>query len=166
MSLSSIQKLNQRHYKIIDLCIAGLTNVEISKQLKMHQRSVSVIIKAPSFQHELAIRRDGFQKDLDEKLASKEAEASQILKDNSAKAAECLVSGMVLGTTESNRRSAAESILDRTGHGRASVSNDDTGRTIINLKREDLELLNETLKLEKQIDEISKPKENVAESST
>lgn len=161
-SFTSIQNLNQRHFKILDYCIAGLTNSQIAEKLGMCQKSISIIVQSGSFQHELAIRRKGFQDDLDEKLASHEADASKILKENSSKAALCLVKGMTHGTNEATKLRSAESILDRTGHGRAAASNDDSNRTIINMKQEDLELLNDTLKLEKQIIEINKPKEVIS----
>jgi hypothetical protein len=72
---------------------------------------------------------------------------------------------MLLGSTEAVKLRSAESILDRTGHSRTIHSNDNNSDTIINLKREDLELLNDTLALEKDIVSMTKSKDIVCEVS-
>lgn len=154
--LTTVAKLNARHYKIIDYCIAGLTNDQIAKKLSMSDRQVSIITNSPQFQHQLAIRRKGFEEDLDEKLATTESEVSTILKENSRKAAQTLGLGLVSSSDAIKIRSA-EAILDRTGNPRNIRALDDNkDRAIIHINRSDLELMKETLELEQSIINSSK----------
>jgi len=162
MKFAKIQKLNQRHYKILDLYIQGLSTKEIAKTIGLTKEAISMIIGSPSFQHEAAIRRKNYEETLDEKLAEQTSQASKILAEHAAEAATTLVEVMNTGSPGVRVRSA-EAILDRTGHSRKTQS-ENNDSTIINLKREDVELLNETLKLEKEIIETTKPKEVVSET--
>ena len=150
MALSVIQELNPRHHKILDYCIAGLTNKQIAEKLNMSDRQVCIIIKAQSFQHELAIRRSAFQQDLDEKLATQEDEAANHLKQNAFKAAKVL-SGCLNSPSDHIKLRSAESILDRTGHQKATPQKQQDDKTIINISRDDLLLLQETLEMEDKI---------------
>jgi hypothetical protein len=162
----TIQKLNNRHFKILDLYLAGWTNKQIAKEVGMTETGVSVVSRSKSFQHEAAIRRKAFEEDLDEKIAEHQSEASQILQDNAANAAKTLATTLIDdGASKNLRVHAAEAILDRAGFSKQTRQEIDNS-TIINLKREDLELLNETLKLEKEIIEESKPKEVVSTIQT
>lgn len=149
--ITPVAKLNARHYKIIDYCIAGKNNKQIADELSMTQRQVSIITNSPQFQHQLAIRRKGFEEDLDEKLASTETETASVLKDASRKAAQTLALGLVSQSDAIKIRSA-EAILDRTGNPRNIRSLDDNNeKTIVHITRNDLLLLKETLELENSI---------------
>ena len=162
----TIQKMTNRHYKILDLYLAGWTIKQISEEVKMGEAGVSVVTRSKSFQHEIAIRRKAFEEDLDEKVAERQSEASQILTDGAACAAKCLVTTLIDdGASRNLRVRAAEAILDRTGLSKQTRQDIDNS-TIINLRREDLELLNETLKLEKGIIDESKPLPVISESTT
>lgn len=158
----TVQKLTNRHYKILDLYLSGWTTNQISKEVGMTPTGVSVITRSKSFQHEAAIRRKAFTEDLDEKVAERESEARQILQDNAANAAKCLAETLIDdGASRALRVRSAEAILDRTGLSKQTRQDIDNS-TIINLKREDLELLNETLKLEQQIATETKPRQIVS----
>lgn len=149
--ITAVAKLNARHYKIIDYCIAGLNNKQIADKLSMTQRQVSIITNSPQFQHQLAIRRKGFEEDLDEKLASTESETAEVLKDASRKAAQTLALGLISSSDAIKIRSA-EAILDRTGNPRNIRSLDDNSdKTIVHITRDDLLLLKETLELENSL---------------
>jgi hypothetical protein len=148
---ATIQKMTPRHYRILDLYIQGLTINEIAEVVGMTRPSVSVITNAPCFQHEAAIRRKAFEEDIDEKLAEKTSEAREILQKSAGQAAKVLCTMLSdKGASRSIRLKSAESILDRTGHAKQQRV-DSENNTIVNMKREDLELLNETLALEKSI---------------
>lgn len=57
VSMENIIKLNARHYKILDYCVAGLTVHQIAEKLTVSTRLIELVVNSPSFQHELAIRR-------------------------------------------------------------------------------------------------------------
>ena len=145
----NLQQLNPRHFKMIDYCIEGKTNKQISELLSMSDRAVSLIIKSPNFQHELAMRRSAYTQDHDEKLAEQETSASQLLRDNATKAVQTLISGLQAGSEHIKLRSA-ESILDRSGHGRQTKDNTSSS-VVINISNSDLILLKETLEVEDKI---------------
>jgi len=134
---------------MIDYCIEGKTNKQISELLSMSDRAVSLIIKSPNFQHELAMRRSAYTQDHDEKLAEQETSASQLLRDNATKAVQTLISGLQAGSEHIKLRSA-ESILDRSGHGRQTKDNTSSS-VVINISNSDLILLKETLEVEDKI---------------
>ena len=143
---SDIAKLNSRHHKIMDFCIAGLTEGEIAKRLEMSDRQIRNILKSPSFQHMLAVRRDAFEKDFDEKIAEVDSEVAELLRKHSLEAAKTLGHGLK-SMNESVAFRSAEAILDRTGHPRTSRQLSDA-RTVVQIDKEDLELMKETLELE------------------
>jgi len=150
MTSVQITKLNPRHNKIIDYCVEGMTVKQIAEKLNMSQRQVSIIINSGAFQHQLATRRSAYEEDHDEKLAESEVQtAHDILQQHAAEAAQKLVAGLKFGTDALQLRSA-ESILDRTGTTKITRQETDD-KPIINISREDLQLLKETLELEREL---------------
>ena len=157
MPVQQITSLTPRHNKIIDYCIEGLTPKQISEKLHMSARQVGIIINSGSFQHQLSIRRSNYNEDHDEKLAESEVQsASDILQQHAAAAAKRLTTGL-LSNSENIALRSAESILDRTGTVKITRQESDD-KPIINISREDLQLLKETLELEKSL----RPKEIIS----
>jgi len=147
MATKELIKLNQRHFKILDYCIAGITNREIAKKLSMSDRQVHIIVQSPSFQHELAIRRKAFEENFDERIAEVEAEVAETLRKSSSTAAKALVHGLF--SPDGNLKfKSAEAILDRTGHPRVSKQISTDAKVVVNITGEDIQLLKETLEME------------------
>ena len=146
----SITKLTPRHNKMLDYCIEGLQIKQIAEKLNMTPRMVGIVVNSGSFQHELALRRKAFADDHDEKLAETEiSDAANILQQHAAAAAKQLVDGL-RSPSESLAIRSAESILDRTGLVKITRQ-ESPDKPIINISREDLILLRDTLKLEKSL---------------
>jgi len=131
----------------------GMTNRQIAQKLSMSDRQVHIVVQSPSFQHELAIRRKGFEEDFDEKVAQAESEVAETLRNNSCTAAKALVSGLFSGN-EAVKFKSAEAILDRTGHPRVSKQISTDAKVIVNITGDDIQLLKETLSME--VDELRK----------
>ena len=161
MPVQQITRLTPRHNKILDYCIEGLGPKDISEKLNISPRQVGIIINSGSFQHQLALRRSAYNEDHDNKLSETEvSDAHDILQQHAAAAAKRLVTGL-MSSSESMALRSAESILDRTGTVKVTRQ-EQTDKPIINISRDDLVLLNETLKLEKEIEEQRKPKNIVS----
>ena len=156
MPIQSVIKLTPRHLKIVDYCIEGLTPKDIASKLLMSSRQVGIIINSASFQHQLSIRRSSFEKDIDEKLAETEVHAADILKSAAITAAKRVVLGMG-SQNEGLAIRAAESILDRSGNAKLMRAEPMDKNPTIHISHDDLELLNETLRLENEILEKHKP---------
>lgn len=54
----SLQRLLPRHYKIVELALAGYNAKHIAQVLNMNPRSVSMVLQSPLVQHELSKRRE------------------------------------------------------------------------------------------------------------
>jgi len=161
MTVQSITHLTPRHNKILDYCIEGLTPKLIAEKLSISARQVGIIINSDSFQHQLAIRRQSFAEDHDNKLSETEvSDAHSILTEHAAAASKRLVAGL-MSQSESIAIRSAESILDRTGTVKITRQEQDD-KPIINISHDDLVLLNETLRLEKEIEQARKPKEIIS----
>jgi len=122
----------------------------------MSPRQVGIVIASASFQHQLSIRRSSFEKDIDEKLAETEVQAADILKSAAVTAAKRVVLGMG-SQNEGLAIRAAESILDRSGNAKLMRAEPLDKNPAIHISHDDLELLNETLRLENEILEKHKP---------
>ena len=141
MSTFSLQKLNGRHYKILDLCLSGLLAVDIAKQLDMSATQVNNIIRSPSFQHQFAVRR---QQREEQQTTEENDEVKQILQDN-AKTAADKITGLLNSVDEKIVLKSATEILDRTGYPKEQQQsiNDNSINVIVN--KDEFSILIETL---------------------
>ena len=114
-----VQKLNPRHYQILDLFLAGLQKVQIAERLNMSPMQISIITNSPTFQHELAIRRARIDELSDIKLASSNNEVSSTLKEATLKAAKKLIEKMDTGDDNMEFKASCE-VLDRGGFPKAT----------------------------------------------
>lgn len=140
----NVQRLLQRHYKIIDLAAAGHDVKTIAETLGMKPHSVGLILKSPLVQHELAKVR---QRSKESEILGMDREALRgktlsILEQASVKAAE-VVQELLDDVNPTVRLRASDSILDRIfgnqkdGHGAS---------TVINITAENIQLLHQALK--------------------
>lgn len=143
---SKIESLNNRHYKILDLCLSGYTNKEIAEAVGMRQTQVSIVTRSPNFQHELALRRERINEQRDTNLASVQDDATNILKDQ-ARSAAMKLTGLLDSENEGIVRQSANDILDRTGHSKVIRQENKNLSAICVLKPEDLERLDATLNM-------------------
>ena len=142
-------RLNARHQTILDYCLAGHRQVDIAKQLNMSASQVHLIVNAPNFQHELAIRRETLQAVKTERLASREDPVVSQLKQGALAAAGALVSSLA-SENDSIRVKSAGEILDRTGYGRVQKIDASVKCATIMLKSDEAKALTETLNMLKQ----------------
>lgn len=113
---AELQKINPRHFKILDLALRGLTPGQIAEAVNLCVDRVSVILKSPSFQHEMALRRAV----IDEKRAEAIAEGREDpvlakLRSGALQAAQKLVMNISDPSPNVAHRASVE-ILDRTGY--------------------------------------------------
>jgi hypothetical protein len=139
-------KLNARHQKILDYCLAGHKQSDIAKQLSMSATQVNLIINAPNFQHELALRREVLQDVKNERLTSQEDPITEQLKRGALSAAMTLVNGLADESATTRIKSATE-ILDRTGHAKVQKIDANIKSATVVLKSEEAKALTDTLKM-------------------
>lgn len=111
----AIQKLNQRHYKILEFCLRGWTVKQIAEHLHMSPQQVSVVIKSPTFDHQLAIRRAKVEGMVNQSVVSADDEVTDALRKGAKDACDKLLGGLK-STDEGIVLRSSESILDRTGY--------------------------------------------------
>ena len=114
MAQHEIQRIRAVHHKIIDLALAGLTNVQIAEEMDRTPVSIGLILNAPIVQDELARRRKTQNQKHDEATANTIQEVRKILEANGAKAA-MVHAGIIEneGLDPRVRQASANSILDR-----------------------------------------------------
>src|ERR1019366_436897 len=81
-----IQRLAPRHYKIMDLALAGYRTKDIAQALSMTPQSISLIMNAPLFQHELSRRQTLITADVDQNLSLAPMRAKELIDANLVKA--------------------------------------------------------------------------------
>lgn len=118
----NLKTLNPRHFKIIELCLRGLTNKQIASELLMTPNAVSIITSSPNFQREFAIQKTILD---EKKIDSIATESSTAVKNADTVEAKLKAATMaavdkltVTMTSEDEglAMKAALEVLDRGGH--------------------------------------------------
>lgn len=143
----TIQSLNPRHFLILDMFLAGVSQKDIASKLEMTPSAISIITNSPAFQHELALRRGVIEENVNEDVSSTTQNALFELKKNASKAASVLINQMT-SEDESIAQKSAMDILDRVGVAKINKTQNNSVSAIINLSPEDALLLKETLLLD------------------
>lgn len=108
-----IQRMLPRHFKILEMKIAGYSNVDIAKTLEIHENTVSAVSRSPLFVSEFNRQ---MQKQHDNALADDRAafvsRAKSILDSASERAAEVQVE-LLDSEDDSVRLRSSGTILDR-----------------------------------------------------
>lgn len=112
-TLNDLKRLLPRHYRIIDLSLAGMTNVDIATSVGMTPMAIGMVLNSPVGQAELTRRRAGITVQVDEGLSSTVTEAKAKLENAAASAADRLI-GLLDAQDEAIQRQSAKDILDRT----------------------------------------------------
>lgn len=139
-----IQRLLPRHFRILEMVLAGHDNTTISKTLGISTRSITMLKQSPLFQTELVRRRENSKEEtmltLDREAIM--GKARSILENASLEAAET-VEGLMYSDDDSIKFRAAESILDRVFGKKGEASN---SGVVVNISAEHVQLLNLALK--------------------
>ncbi len=112
MSEYNLQELKQRHYRIVELCLEGITRNDIAHTIGMTPEGVGLIISSPLFQDELARRREIRNKTMDDNHCGDTLRVKEILEENAEAAAQTQVD-LLKSEDESIKLRASGSILDR-----------------------------------------------------
>lgn len=142
----TIQKLSNRHFKILEFCLRGWTGKQIANHLKMSETQISIITKSPTFQYELAMRREKLDNIVDDKIVEEVDEVENIIKEGTVAAARRLV-GTVQNADSNVALKASEAVLDRGGY--PKVSSTEKRVVNVNIDAKLGELIKETLELDK-----------------
>jgi len=140
----SLQKLNPRHFKILDLCLDGLQAVDIARHLKMTPTQINNIIRSPSFQHQFAVRRKQREDTQDASAVSEIDHVKNLLKENTEKAANKLIASIDSNDEKIAIKSASE-ILDRGGYPSIKEQRIQDNSVNIVINSEELSVLKDSL---------------------
>lgn len=146
MAMHQIHKLNARHFRVLDLVLEGKSNKDIAAEVRMGESAVSVLVRSPSFQHELAIRRGVRDAMVDEKAVHDLEPAMNELRKNALLAAQRITDGLH-EEGFGNRKAAAVEVLDRVGITKVNKSEVDIKAAHVILSSEDAKVLQETLRM-------------------
>jgi len=110
-----IQRMLPRHYKILDLVLAGHGTAEIAQAVDMSPQAISLITNSSIFQHEVSQRRQSITKSVDEQLALAPVRAKALLDRNAEKAAQVHIDLLDEDKCPDPRvrQASANAILDR-----------------------------------------------------
>lgn len=143
-AVPNIQRLLPRHFKIIELFLAGHSIATIAEALEMSSGAVSLILKSPLIQHELATARK--QSREPEVLAldrdALRSKVNSILETATVKAAAVQVE-LLDNPNPAIALKASTSILDRVYGDQKSAGG---GGLVINITAENVALVNQALK--------------------
>lgn len=112
---NAIKSMNSRHYKILEFCLRGLTNIQIADKVKMTSQMVSIVVNSPSFEFELSRRRAVLEDMVDEQIVHELDDVAEMIKDGAKAAVEKIIGGISSGDESIALRSSIE-ILDRAGY--------------------------------------------------
>ena len=127
---NELQRLLPRHYKILQLALAGHSNATIAKTLDMTSRSVSIIVQCPLFQGELKRKRENTD-EADILRLDRDAHLGKVrsfMEQEAGTAAETIV-GLMASDDQNLQLRSAKEILDRV-FGKSDSKKDGTNGVI------------------------------------
>jgi hypothetical protein len=140
--IKGVDKLRERHQKILDLAFEGKQNSEIAQLLGIHPRSVSLIRNSPIFQGELArrgaLRQNEVQERVVEQQVAIELGVATRLERAALEAAEVQIQ-LLRSDNENTRSKSAMDILDRAGYGAQKTLNVRKQSVVVQVNLEDLD---------------------------
>lgn len=109
---NEIEHLNPRHFRIVDLAVAGLMPGQIADEVGCTRENVTLVLASPRVQHEIARRRGNVQRGQDDLQSTIPLRAKAYIESKSLAAAEKLADHMN-SKDENVSMKAALSLLDR-----------------------------------------------------
>lgn len=143
---SQLVTLLPRHYRILDLFIEGKSIAQVAMIVEMSARQIGMIRQSPLFQTEYSRRRKAIEDKHDGAVVIAVLNAGDRLSEASNNAADVLVNGLLDCDIQVKLRSA-ESILDRTGYGKQTKTENSNISLVANLSVTQIDNLESTLKM-------------------
>ena len=143
---STIQQLNPRHYKILEFYLRGWTNKQIADHFNITQSNVSVVTRSPSFQHEVAMRRDKLNDMSNQSIVSSDQEVTDAIREGTKSAVDRIL-GCIHSGDENVAIRASTEILDRGGFPKVSKIESKSLSVIMNA--DDLVKLKEAIAMDR-----------------
>lgn len=146
---TTITRLLQKHLRVLDLHLAGKTDVEIGKIVGLNNRRIKAIRNSPCFDHELSRRRKQIEEKQDEAAIVStiiKTDAQQVLDDEAVNAAQEIIEGL-FADDAGDRFKSAESILDRTGYGKQTKVDTRAAVVTTNISADQMKTIADTLKM-------------------
>lgn len=149
--MQTTEHLTPRATQIMDLVIQGMKSGAIAERLGLTGPYVSVVVNAPQFKHQLAIRQKRLADRADDAAFDQNQEAIRVVQDAdntlkaNAKAAADKMVALLDAESEAIQHRAAVDILDRDGLQRQTKTNIDATQTITVLDEKAAQLIKETL---------------------
>jgi transcriptional regulator len=139
-----IQKLNARHYKILELSLRGLTTGEIAKAVGLTTTAIMILQRSASFQHEIAMRRSQINEISNQRIVEETEDVSDSIKRATREAVKRLTS-CISSDNEAIALRASTEILDRGGFPR--TQRNESKSFAINISSKDASIIQETLSM-------------------
>lgn len=108
-----IQRMLPRHFKMMELTLAGMTQVAIAEMLGCTRQSVGIVQRSPIFRKELQTRQKDMNTEAVKDVVVKFAEQAQKTLENNADRAAMTQVDLLDAEDDSVRLRASSSILDR-----------------------------------------------------
>ena len=143
---TTVQKLNGRHYGILEKCLRGWVARDIAEHYGMSQGHMSIILNSPSFQFQLAERRSKLNDRQDQDIVEQTAKVDNAIAGHTMAAIDRLGYIVVEGKDGDAIR-AADSILDRGGHAR--VQKTESKSVSVTIDAEDAKLIAQTMEMDR-----------------
>ncbi|QDP56790.1 MAG: hypothetical protein Unbinned400contig1000_9 [Prokaryotic dsDNA virus sp.] len=140
--MHQLKRLTEKHQHIMGLALDGLTRTEIAHEVGMTPEGVGNVLNSDVFQHQLARRRDGIEKSVDEQRITERQTAETVLTRHATQAAQTQVDLMQRGS-EKVRQVAAMDILDRAGYPKITKQQSSNQNVNINVSSELIERMNQ-----------------------
>ena len=142
------ERMNPRHYRILDMTLQGVPQSVIAAELGISSNNICTIVTGPSFQHELALRRSSLTHKIDDQIAGIHQQVEDRLKNASLAAADKLCVSLDSPDEQVAVKSALE-LLDRTGH--QKVNKIESKSSVLVLNAEDLARIEKSLELDREV---------------
>ncbi|MHA1962062.1 MAG: hypothetical protein ACW99U_17795 [Candidatus Thorarchaeota archaeon] len=160
-----IQNMLPRHFRILDLMLAGLKNVEIAEVVGMTPQAIGIISRSPLFKAELNRRLKDRNGDAVEEEVTSIVEKTRTILENSAEEAANTQVDLLGSEDHSVRLRASGSILDRV-LGKAEGQETSIGTQVnVQINAKDAHILTQALHESKEIHHGRIQSEPAADSS-
>lgn len=150
-NISAVDKMLSRHYKILDLHLAGTyTQKQIAEVVGVSSATVRNIMNSPTFQHELAMRRRNREDIVDELDTRNFVDTTQRAREHIQEKAESAaekITELINSLDSAIALRASQDVLDRAGIPRMTKTENLSKGAVVVLGAEDINRLDSSLRL-------------------